>query len=830
MKKATPKSPKKLKGTVLFTVVSVMMVLIVFLVATLALATTASKRSYTNYQQEQAEYTAKAVMEAVTRQINNSETLRQDIVNGLSSVDVAINDGTSTQNHTVNVTNTGQKRSIYDSGEWKEVDMYRLSVTVDSDTTTAESTYETFLGLDIITTPAVIPPTPPTANDGGAFVSLGGLTDAGIADHGYTTGGTYAGIDGGNYNFRLNNETLIDAPLYLGGKLYANTTFTIHFTKPDDFMVIKGDFEVQNGSGFTVSFAGYDDTDQTYENTPYVYVDGKFSNSSNDTITNQPNDDHAFNLLCDSVDIQQFQMTGDMYLMDENGNSTIKTEAKFTKLYQWTKGNIERTEGYDTKYGNIYSMGSLTVDGANGLIVEGNVQVNGNLKVSNLTVTGDVVVNGTLTVDSKLTCNGKVYAGKISGGGSIQKDTGEATAVYAVENENAAVVPKLIPAELIPTSAEAHSVSPWYDLSTPNVKVDGEQATFGKEVYPLKYTKEYLTKPEKAPDGTIIREAKIENPQSSNYEASYPTSVTWLDSSIYDGGKYKVPIYAPSGSANTKYGSALVANGVMNADEKLIPNYSTSNPNGDGYYKVTTNCVLNGTFGKNIYIDGSVGNLTVILDNVSIQDANEYSIIINDANAVTLFIVGKLNLEKGCIITTDYLDMFKGAGNWNCKDFRSGGGTLTLQNDVAIKQVESVGNPGYPNVVIYSDDGAELNQRNGGLVVGLVRAPKLTYNCPMGMTLNHTIDYELPTGEIVHYGTGNDFSDKAGSKTIGLIGQLIAGKINLQGDGSWGMLYITTPASLTPDPLDPADPLDPPDPLTPGSTTSVWATLYGNMY
>ena len=68
------KHPRRVKGTVLFTVVSVMMVLIVFLTATLALSATANRRAYTNYQQEQTEYTAKAVLEAVTRQIESDTT------------------------------------------------------------------------------------------------------------------------------------------------------------------------------------------------------------------------------------------------------------------------------------------------------------------------------------------------------------------------------------------------------------------------------------------------------------------------------------------------------------------------------------------------------------------------------------------------------------------------------------------------------------------------------------------------------------------------------------------------------------------------------------
>ena len=241
--------PKKLKGTVLFTVVSVMMVLIVFLVATLALASTASKRAYTNYQQEQAEYTAKAVMEAVTREIEadvNSLFIRADIVwwdtpGDTDTINVQINDGAgSVETYPVTITNTGQTRAIYNaSSGWQDLDVYRLSVTVESDTTTAEATYETFIGLKMITNPGNSQNNQTSGGDGGAFVSLGDTGGTEIATHGYTTGGTYLGIGvtGYDYHMSAGGDITIDAPFYVNGNLHSPTQFIMHFTKPNDFMV-----------------------------------------------------------------------------------------------------------------------------------------------------------------------------------------------------------------------------------------------------------------------------------------------------------------------------------------------------------------------------------------------------------------------------------------------------------------------------------------------------------------------------------------------------------------------------------------------------------------
>ena len=883
-------TPKKLKGTVLFTVVSVMMVLIVFLAATLALATTASKRAYTSYQQEQTEYTAKAVMEAVTRQIQSDETIREDIVNGLGSVDVAINDGTATQTHTVNVINTGQKRSVYDSGEWKEVDMYRLSVTVGSDTTTAESTYETFLGLDIITTPGV---TPPTSNYSGAFVSLGDTGGNEIATGGYVTGGTYLGIKEGGHDFTLasNSATVIDAPLYVNGNVSNTNALNIHFTKPDDFMVVKGNLKLNNPNMSGTVFDGYNESEaKTYENTPYIYVEDEFSFTGNNVLK-LGEAHHPINLYFGTCNITTggMELYGDLYLMDED-ESVISVQDQYTKLYQWADGQLTRADGNsNTQYGNIYANGSLKLTGTNKeLEVNGDLQVNGDLTVTNLRVKGNVVVNGTLTVSNSLICDGDVYASSIQASNNITCNSG---VIHAVTASGVISYDPIDPAVL--TSSASKNIEIWYtdvwidpngeaqwadgkgymkasytkhstidgvaqpDETVTNVDIVGwtegidttaftsfadyaasvntvafdiqhytSEATaktdtqssydlssvYGKEVYPQQYTKAYLNTTEYEADGvTVKKQAKIENPQASSYESSYPTSINDLDASIYNGSSYVVPIYAPGGSANTTHGSTV---SVENADDLI--------PSGDSYYKITSNCVLNGYFSKNIYIDGSVGNITVVMDRVTMEGNYGCSIIVNDTNNVTIFVVDYLNLgtsgQGTSLITTEYLNAMKPGWQFtdNLKNVVGG-----MSNDIYVKQIQDVSDPLYPNVVINSDDGAILNVPEGGLVVGLVRAPKLAYVGGKVSDANKTIQYELSTGEVVNYGNGCSLNN---CKSVGLIGQLIAGQIKLPSNGDWGMLYITKPSSLG------SDPLDPPDPLIPGTTTSVWATLYGNMY
>lgn len=63
----------KVKGTVLFTVVSVMMVLVVFLVSTLILTTSAQRRTYYTYFETQAQYAANAALETVQNSVYSDE-------------------------------------------------------------------------------------------------------------------------------------------------------------------------------------------------------------------------------------------------------------------------------------------------------------------------------------------------------------------------------------------------------------------------------------------------------------------------------------------------------------------------------------------------------------------------------------------------------------------------------------------------------------------------------------------------------------------------------------------------------------------------------------
>jgi len=906
---------KRVKGTVLFTVVSVMMVLLVFLTATLALAVTANKRAYTAYQQEQTEYTAKAVLEAVNRQVasdTDGSGIRGDIV-GLQSTDppmevnIEIDDGTVKENHTVLISNTGEQRSIYENNAWKKINVYQLSVTVSSSTTSASSTYESFLAMDVVpgsTTTTTITTINPGGGDGGAFVSLGDTGGNELATKGYTTGGTYLGIKIPNYSYTMSSSgaNVIDAPFYVNGDLSSGAQpFVMHFTQPDDFMIVRGNFTFQNLNSISTSFAGYDNTGYSYESTPFIYVDGAFNSPGSKCTIGDAS--HAVNVFCGSMSIGQngFEHYGDLYIMDEV-KSTIDTQAAQTKLYKWTGGTLNRAEGFPTNYGNIYSMGSLEITSGNGLIVQGNVQINGDLTVSKLEVTGDVIVNGTLKVNGSLKA-AHVLAGNIEGTSKI-----DASAINAVTKDGAAAeldVTKL-------TAKASHTYKTWYEnvWTDPanesswasgsgyfkasydkHVEIDGvaqpvetvgatdlvgwttgvdttafssfaEYAAsvnetvkgllenngvanaktetraagydlsnsiyFGQDVYPSNYTKAYLNS------------NKLDQPEAVDYETMYKPGVENLDASLFDKTqmKYNIPVYKIGGDI-------WVWDSETSSNVVYSQRYQSKQPAGDvsainkgSYYEVNTNCVLSGASDKDIYINGSTDAITVIMDSVSI--GNDHSIIVNDANMVTIYIVNTLSLgQRASLITTDYYNILKGTP-WTPGTSASAGNVIGgMANDITVKQVQSIGDPGYPSVVINSDRNSVMNIDMNSFVTALIRAPKLVFQSNAGSSPSKGINYELPTGKTVRYGNGYNGTDASGNKvgisncdgcaSIGLIGQLIAGQIKLPSNGSWGMLYITDPNSSG---IHPGSRTGSTTTTTTTTTagTSSYSMLYSNMY
>ncbi len=489
----------KVKGTVLYTVISVLMILVVFLMGTLALAATASNRAYGNYQKEQTEATARAVLDSVILTINEDTTST-----GIKAKMVALNTGSPPLEVQVTgtdgmaavayISNVGE-RDVYSpsQGKWVKGNIYEVSTTVDK--TMAGTTYSAY----IVDETKVEEP-----DDGnGAFVALGD-TGGQIGTQGYVAGGTEIGIGNttlGDYEF--NQTTTVQAPFYVNGNLYMHEHATFNFTSLGDFVAIEGDLAYKNALHFTFQddlVAYWDDLDDelkrnaggaasdikeitpvNYTDIPTVYIGGTFTVHPNNAVAIGAADKVPVNVYCGDIDVESgFSLYGDVYAFDETETSTISSNTNLTHLYQWISKTIKDADGIENEvsFGSFISAGSVdfnvgsrshNVDGE--LRVAKDVTING-MNNNSVTVGSndgkkhDLLCGGILSVGagSRVVVYGDIYASAIVNNGTIEC-TGN---IYTFDVTGNAVYKKNgadTPIALADTTGltASNSKSTWYD-------------------------------------------------------------------------------------------------------------------------------------------------------------------------------------------------------------------------------------------------------------------------------------------------------------------------------------------------------------------------------
>ena len=461
--KPIPKAvPKKVKGTVLFTVVAVMMVLIVFLMGTLALAATANRRAQTNFQKSQTETKARAAIDSVVQAINNDTAatgIRKDLLAG-KAVRVSLVDSKGeSKPYVVSMSKTDQQRSGHKAGAWINYDVYELSVTVD-DMILASTTYSAYITAE--TEESTTDPPKSNSSGDGAFVSMGGLS-TNIGTGGHVTGGTFIGLtnsteDGVTYQVSGTGESILDAPVYIKGNFTGSTSapLPILFSKQGQHMAVTGNFNaehlvlMQPTSNFI-----WDACTLSYVTLPYLYVGknlsfidkgdtrftsmfGDYAKQNNFGTTDVPVNVFAgsINKSAGSGPVGNFggaDFYGDVYAFDDNarfsnGNANcIGKSNNPTKLYEWTKqawmGDKINSNTGSNFSGNYYSAGDTEFYCQNdNVLINGDVRVDGDIIISGnkkLVVNGNILCGGTITVlnDEGIYCKtagkGKVYASAI---------------------------------------------------------------------------------------------------------------------------------------------------------------------------------------------------------------------------------------------------------------------------------------------------------------------------------------------------------------------------------------------------------------------------------
>lgn len=450
---------KRLKGSVLFTVVSVMSLLIVFLMGTLVLAASVNNRAHKSYSSSQTQYTARTAVDSVLAAVSQDPDFATAVASlgPGGSFDVEVNIGEASMGRVDDVTlEYAGTKDIYDyaNQEWATKDLIKITATVNLG---GESTT---LSSYVLKDPVVV------GDDSPPFLTIGA---AATLNHTSAMGGTYFGVGenwaskmySGNYPgigdvsldqklylngtveydpvtglpyidtstvkwFGLDNNSnnqVIEAPFVVDGNYYINssTTFLYPVKKANSGVAIWGDLKLQN-DGLRLTSVNLDDSlSYNFNEIPYLYVDGKIDVENSSDFGNEH---FPLNIFCGSFKsgINGTNIYADVFCFDENETSTLGDTQ--TKLYSWSSSVINKADNVNGSYtsGNFYSKGSLY--SSNNTTIAGDVRVEGDLTVDgNMTIGGDLVVGGTLTINGTLNVGGNMYASNASGSGVVAGTT-----------------------------------------------------------------------------------------------------------------------------------------------------------------------------------------------------------------------------------------------------------------------------------------------------------------------------------------------------------------------------------------------------------------------
>lgn len=428
---------RKLKGSVLFTVVSVLSIMIIFLTCTLAMAAAANKRSRKTYSSSQSTYTARAAIDSILAAIGTntdfSKSVRNLKVGGTLELTVDVNNPSMGRIENAKIQYAGTK-TVYDPGEakdWVIRNVYKI--TADVIIGGERTTISTNILQDA-------PKDTPVGNSAG-FLTYG---EADLGNGTSAWGGTYIGM--GNWgdktqnwkglvskynNYNAGQYITVQEGKYRSGETYTmgNDATQNAFEAP---FIINGNLELEHDANFYYTYQNggisnpgvqiwgdlktkelnninfhYSETLAAYIKThgykfinmPYIYIDGTIDHSEQqDLILGTPG--MPLNIIMGhystSTDAKR-EFNGDLYLMDEEATNTF--EVKSTKLSSWASSVVNSGVSYSTLGGNVYCNGNLEIAyGDNGFQIDGDVIVKGDFTIRKRVNTAPVKINGNVVV------------------------------------------------------------------------------------------------------------------------------------------------------------------------------------------------------------------------------------------------------------------------------------------------------------------------------------------------------------------------------------------------------------------------------------------------
>jgi len=490
---------KKVRGSVLFTVVAVMTLLVVFMAGTMILVASANHRSHINYSSAQTTVTSRTVAESTLKALTLSpknedyedyffsvtkDNPRIEIPVSFAASDASAALGTMGDIDNVVVTYEGTMNfysdgtGVDDGAEkgWKERDIIKVTSNVN-------------LGRSNSSTSIYLVVDPPNGDPGGGGGGAGFVTTGGANFDCQTGlyGGAYINLpeldDAKKYDYDdptsyrsgytmtlVNSGSIAEADAVFNGNLSLGNSNGFIFPAKGKGITVWGDMKFNSNDHFK-AFVNTNNVSGTlnFNEIPYIYVDGKLSSDDQNAkpqiamanIEGGPADNVPLNIFCGTLDIpksNEFTMKADIFCMDAGATSTVGSTSA-TKLQSWTNSVINKCISTDaTSYvaGNVFSKGNfkfVTAQEWNDIIIDGDLRIEGDLDLSEmknntkLKVGGDLVVGGNLigVTNNKLNVGGSIYSNStiegldksLKDGVEIRKELDE-TLYKKVENYSAA--------------------------------------------------------------------------------------------------------------------------------------------------------------------------------------------------------------------------------------------------------------------------------------------------------------------------------------------------------------------------------------------------------
>lgn len=435
----------KAEGSVLFTVVSVMMVMVVFLMSTLILTTSANRRSYYTYYENQAQYTAQGVLDAISNYAFNDDSFYKWVkalpaTGGEVAVDV--------ENTHIPLTPGSEVRAfvepvddnyIWDqeTGSIRCQNGWKITVTASvgrgknaSESTTVNYIFENFqdevASATQNTAGWLVAPTLNYSSHGGhgssggtssnqakamftgsgsSFFSGNNLLCLGPQTFGITHFPKGNGFynEGGTNEF-ANNSTTVGDGVFVGN-FKTNDKIAFDFQGKGEGVQFYGDFSVTNKATFE---SDMDVLTNEYRYLSYIYCDGNLNFNENTEAkiggdSGKNGSGQPVNVYTNQITNAPYYMMGDMYIFDPNKNSTLHSN-KETTLARFIGDNVKKTNSEGVGY-----VGGDIICNSKKLTIDKKLNIGGDLILTN--PEGELVIENVSDpgeIGGAIVCAGKL--------------------------------------------------------------------------------------------------------------------------------------------------------------------------------------------------------------------------------------------------------------------------------------------------------------------------------------------------------------------------------------------------------------------------------------